>query len=64
MSTRSKSRCGVALPRYADIDLLLTGDLEEPGLGQVLSLPPCPVDVLVETIEHFLGSCRRSAAAS
>ena len=35
----------------------------EAGCDRVL-VKPCPVDVLVETIEHFLGSCRQSAAAS
>jgi CheY-like chemotaxis protein len=35
----------------------------EAGCDRFL-VKPCPVDVLVETIEHFLGSCRQSAAAS
>jgi CheY-like chemotaxis protein len=35
----------------------------EAGCDRFL-VKPCPTEVLVETIEHFLGSCRRSAAAS
>jgi CheY-like chemotaxis protein len=35
----------------------------EAGCDRFL-VKPCPVDVLVETIEHFLGSCRQAAAAS
>jgi len=35
----------------------------EAGCDRFL-VKPCPVEVLVETIEHFLGSCRHSAAAS
>jgi CheY-like chemotaxis protein len=35
----------------------------EAGCDRFL-VKPCPLDVLVETIEHFLGSCRESAAAS
>jgi CheY-like chemotaxis protein len=35
----------------------------EAGCDRFL-VKPCPVDVLVETIEHFLGTCRQSAAAS
>ena len=35
----------------------------EAGCDRFL-VKPCPVDVLAETIEHFLGSCRQSAAAS
>jgi CheY-like chemotaxis protein len=35
----------------------------EAGCDRFL-VKPCPLDVLVETIEHFLGSCRASAAAS
>jgi len=35
----------------------------EAGCDRFL-VKPCPIDVLVETIEHFLGSCRHSAAAS
>ncbi len=35
----------------------------EAGCDRFL-VKPCPVEVLVETIEHFLGSSRHSAAAS
>ena len=35
----------------------------EAGCDRFL-VKPCPVEVLVETIEHFLGSCRHSATAS
>jgi len=35
----------------------------EAGCDRFL-VKPCPVDVLVETIEHFLGACRQAAAAS
>jgi len=35
----------------------------EAGCDRFL-VKPCPIDVLIETIEHFLGSCRQSAAAS
>ncbi len=35
----------------------------EAGCDRFL-VKPCPLDVLVETIEHFLGSLRQSAAAS
>ena len=35
----------------------------EAGCDRFL-VKPCPIDVLIETIEHFLGSVRQSAAAS
>lgn len=35
----------------------------EAGCDRFL-VKPCPIDVLIETIEHFPGSLRRSAAAS
>jgi competence protein ComEC len=41
------ARSLVLLVRHAGHTLLLTGDLEGPGLARVLSLPPCPVDVLM-----------------
>lgn len=37
----------VLLVRYDDFTMLLTGDLEEPGLKRVLALPPMSVDVLM-----------------
>jgi competence protein ComEC len=33
--------------RYESLSILLTGDLEEPGLKRVLALPSTPVDVLM-----------------
>jgi competence protein ComEC len=41
------TRSMVLLVRHAGHSLLLTGDLEGPGLEQVLSLPGRPVDVLM-----------------
>lgn len=35
----------------------------EAGCDRFL-VKPCPIDVLAETIEHFLGGVRQSAAAS
>jgi len=35
----------------------------EAGCDRFL-VKPCPIDVLIETIEHFLGKVRQSAAAS
>jgi CheY-like chemotaxis protein len=35
----------------------------EAGCDRFL-VKPCPIDVLIETIEHFLGGVRQSAAAS
>ena len=37
----------VLLVRHRGVSILLTGDLEEAGLAQVLALPPHPVDVLM-----------------
>jgi competence protein ComEC len=37
----------VLLLRHHGVSILLTGDLEEAGLAQVLALPPRPVDVLM-----------------
>lgn len=41
------ARSLVLAVRYAGHTLLLTGDLEGPGLQRVLALPPVPVDVLM-----------------
>jgi competence protein ComEC len=41
------ARSLVLLLRHAGHSLLLTGDLEGPGLGRVLDLPPTRVDVLM-----------------
>jgi competence protein ComEC len=41
------ARSMVLLVRHAGHSLLLTGDLEGPGLNQVLATPPKPVDVLM-----------------
>lgn len=41
------ARSLVLLVRHQGLTLLLTGDLEGPGLDRVLALPPMPVDVLM-----------------
>ncbi|HEY1376117.1 MAG TPA: ComEC/Rec2 family competence protein [Gemmataceae bacterium] len=41
------ARSLVLLVRHAGHSLLLTGDLEGPGLSRVLATPPTPVDVLM-----------------
>jgi competence protein ComEC len=40
------ARSLVLVVRYADLALLLTGDLEGPGLARLLAMPPLRVDVL------------------
>jgi competence protein ComEC len=44
---RENFRSLVLLVRHQDHAILLTGDLEGPGLQQLLALPPLPVDVLM-----------------
>jgi competence protein ComEC len=41
------ARSLVLLVRYRDGSILLTGDLEEPGLSQVMQTPAPPIDVLL-----------------
>ncbi len=41
------ARSMVMLVHHAGHTILLTGDLEGPGLDRVLSLPPPPIDVLM-----------------
>jgi competence protein ComEC len=41
------ARSLVLLVKHAGHSILLTGDLEGPGLARVLALPPTPVDVLM-----------------
>jgi competence protein ComEC len=50
----------VLLMRHRGVSILLTGDLEEAGLTQVLALPPRPVDVLMGP--HH-GSARANTTA-
>lgn len=44
---RENFRSLVLLVRHLDHTVMLTGDLEGPGLQRVLSMPPIPVDVLM-----------------
>jgi competence protein ComEC len=54
------ARSLVLLVRHAGHTLLLTGDVEGPGLDMVLAAPPVPVDVLTScALLH--GSKTRSA---
>ena len=44
---RENFRSMVLLVRHAGHALLLTGDLEGPGLARVVALPPAPVEILM-----------------
>lgn len=49
--------------RYEDLTMLLTGDLEEPGLKRVLALPPMNVDVLMAPHHGSRASNTKELAA-